>query len=79
MMENVSIKYVITLVQWTSAGTTAQLLHGNHQTIAQMCDAAGSKAPTGFADLITVGYDIMIIQTDVMEMLHNSNSTILMV
>lgn len=60
-------------------GNNGLLLPGNRQTIAQMCDVARSKAPTGFADLITVGYNIMIFQTDVMEMLHNANSRILMV
>lgn len=44
-----------------------------------VCDAAVSKAPTGFADLIIVGYNIMNFQTDVMEMLHNANGRILMV
>lgn len=60
-------------------GNNGLLLPGNQQTISQMCDAAASKAPTGFADLIIVGYNIMNFQTDVMEMLHNANSRILMV
>jgi len=78
MMENVSIKchYAGSM---DLCGNNGLLSPGNHQTIAQMCDAAASKAPTRFADLIIVGYNIMNFQTDVMEMLHNANSRILMV